>query len=168
MSLNFGGKVDVKHLPFPSTMRIDYVRVYQRSDQKNVGCDPKDFPTQAYINQYVKLISPHAVLIQAIWCRYIETYTNPNLTTWRDDYVSFVYGSLRTSKLTRGLWTGPAVPKEQFPQAVLTWFHLHLLSWLDVTSFVSYRNRFLSFGHTNTNDRIYRIHVLYCSDMQCR
>ncbi len=56
MSLNFGGKVDLKHLPFPATMRIDYVRVYQRSDQKNVGCDPKDFPTQAYINRYAILI----------------------------------------------------------------------------------------------------------------
>jgi len=68
MSLNFGGKVDLNHLPFPATMRIDYVRVYQMSDQKNVGCDPKDFPTQAYIN------------------RYIDAYTNPNLTTWREDY----------------------------------------------------------------------------------
>lgn len=67
MSTNFG-TVDLKHLPFPATMRIDYIRVYQRSDQKNIGCDPPDFPTQAYINQY------------------IEAYTNPNLTTWADDF----------------------------------------------------------------------------------
>ncbi|KAL5534071.1 hypothetical protein ACEPAG_532 [Sanghuangporus baumii] len=67
MSENFGF-VDVDHLTFPTTMKIDYIRVYQRSDQKNIGCDPPDFPTQAYINQY------------------IEAYTNPNLTTWEDDY----------------------------------------------------------------------------------
>jgi len=47
---------------------VDYIRVYQRSDSKNTGCDPEDFPTQAYINQY------------------IDAYMNPNLTTWRDDY----------------------------------------------------------------------------------
>ena len=50
MSTNFG-TVDLKHLPFPATMRIDYIRVYQRSDSKNIGCDPSDFPTAAYINQ---------------------------------------------------------------------------------------------------------------------
>ena len=49
MSENFGF-VDVDHLPFPSTMRVDYVRVYQDPDNKNWGCDPDDFPTAAYIN----------------------------------------------------------------------------------------------------------------------
>ena len=69
MSTNFG-PVDLANLPFPATMRIDYIRVYQHPDQKNVGCDPADFPTKAYIDQY------------------IEAYTNPNLTTWKDDFVS--------------------------------------------------------------------------------
>ncbi|TFK56944.1 beta-glucan synthesis-associated protein [Heliocybe sulcata] len=67
MSSNFGF-VDLEHLKFPTTMSIDYVRVYQQKDAINIGCDPKDFPTQAYINQY------------------IEAYTDSNLTTWRDDY----------------------------------------------------------------------------------
>ncbi|KAF9455067.1 glycoside hydrolase family 16 protein [Macrolepiota fuliginosa MF-IS2] len=67
MSTNFG-TVDIEHLTFPTTMKIDWIRVYQPSDQINIGCDPDDFPTQAYINQY------------------IEAYTNPNLTTWVDDY----------------------------------------------------------------------------------
>ncbi|TFK55574.1 glycoside hydrolase family 16 protein [Heliocybe sulcata] len=67
MSTNFG-EVDIAHLPFPVHMRVDYVRVYQRKDSINIGCDPKDFPTQAYINQY------------------LEAYTNPNLTTWTGDY----------------------------------------------------------------------------------
>ncbi|KIK05421.1 glycoside hydrolase family 16 protein [Laccaria amethystina LaAM-08-1] len=65
---NSFGKVDLEHLTFPTTMRIDWIRVYQPTDAINIGCDPVDFPTQAYINQY------------------IEAYTNPNLTTWRDDY----------------------------------------------------------------------------------
>lgn len=50
MSENFGF-VDVDNLPFPSTMRVDYVRVYQDPDSKNWGCDPDDFPTAAYINE---------------------------------------------------------------------------------------------------------------------
>ncbi|KAL0951415.1 hypothetical protein HGRIS_008107 [Hohenbuehelia grisea] len=67
MSENFG-HVDLEHLTFPTKMLVDWVRVYQRKDSINIGCDPKDFPTSAYINQY------------------LEAYTNPNLTTWVDDY----------------------------------------------------------------------------------
>ncbi|KAI0307689.1 beta-glucan synthesis-associated [Multifurca ochricompacta] len=62
------GRIDFDHLQFPTTMRIDYVRVYQPKDRINIGCDPEAFPTMAYINQY------------------IEAYTNYNLTTWRDDF----------------------------------------------------------------------------------
>ncbi|KAH9948388.1 beta-glucan synthesis-associated [Amylocystis lapponica] len=61
MSYNFGN-VDLAHIPFPVHLRVDYIR-------HNVGCDPENFPTAAYINEY-----------------YSEAYTNPNLTTWRDDF----------------------------------------------------------------------------------
>ncbi|KAF8898908.1 beta-glucan synthesis-associated [Infundibulicybe gibba] len=67
MSANFGD-VDLEHLVFPTVMRVDYIRVYQRTDSINIGCDPKDFPTEAYINQY------------------LDAYMNPNFTTWRDDF----------------------------------------------------------------------------------
>ncbi|KAL6309870.1 glycoside hydrolase family 16 protein [Sparassis latifolia] len=67
MSNNFF-PVDLENLPFPATMSIDYIRVYQDPSNINIGCDPKDFPTAAYINEYM------------------EAYTNPNLTTWRGDY----------------------------------------------------------------------------------
>lgn len=63
----FGG-LDPSLLTFPATMSIDWIRVYQPKDNKNIGCDPTAFPTESYINQY------------------IEAYTNPNLTTWRGDY----------------------------------------------------------------------------------
>ncbi|KAJ7749981.1 glycoside hydrolase family 16 protein [Mycena metata] len=62
------GYVDTEHLTFPATMRIDWIRVYQHPDRVNIGCDPPERPTQAYINAY------------------IEAYTNPLLTTWVDDY----------------------------------------------------------------------------------
>ncbi|KAI0788513.1 beta-glucan synthesis-associated [Abortiporus biennis] len=68
ISLNFGGFVDFEHLTFPTTLKVDYIRVYQDPDNINYGCDPSDFPTAAYIEQY------------------LEAYTNPNLTTWRDDF----------------------------------------------------------------------------------
>ncbi|EIM83185.1 glycoside hydrolase family 16 protein [Stereum hirsutum FP-91666 SS1] len=67
MSYNFGD-IDFDDLVFPATMHIDYIRVYQRPDSINVDCDPPDFPTAAYISQYE------------------EAYTNPNLTTWVNDY----------------------------------------------------------------------------------
>ena len=67
MSENFG-VVDLDHLPFPVHMKVDYIRVYQPAGKENIGCEPSGFPTQTYINQY------------------IDAYTNPNLSTWVDDY----------------------------------------------------------------------------------
>ena len=46
------GKVDTTNLTFPTTMLVDYIRIYQRSDSINIGCDPIDFPTAQYINTY--------------------------------------------------------------------------------------------------------------------
>ncbi|KZP15522.1 glycoside hydrolase family 16 protein [Athelia psychrophila] len=62
------GTVDTKDMPYPVTMSVDYIRVYQPKDSHNIGCDPPDFPTAAYIKQYE------------------EAYTNPNLTTWVDSF----------------------------------------------------------------------------------
>ncbi|KAI1791140.1 glycoside hydrolase family 16 protein [Ganoderma leucocontextum] len=62
------GAVQYDELTFPSTMRIDWIRVYQDPNAVNIGCDPPDFPTAAYIEQYA------------------EAYHNPNLTTWVGDY----------------------------------------------------------------------------------
>ncbi|KAJ8515335.1 hypothetical protein ONZ45_g7216 [Pleurotus djamor] len=67
MSKNFG-HVDLDHLTFPVHMRVDYVRVYQLKHSINIGCSPKDFPTEDYIT------------------RYSEAYSNPNLTTWTGDF----------------------------------------------------------------------------------
>ncbi|KAK0188685.1 glycoside hydrolase family 16 protein [Armillaria mellea] len=67
MSTNFGD-VDLDHLTFPAVMSIDWIRVYQDPNNINIGCDPDDFPTAAYIETYS------------------EAYNNPNLTTWVDDY----------------------------------------------------------------------------------
>ena len=54
ISENFGF-VDYDHLRFPSTLRVDWIRVYQDPDNINIGCDPPDFPTAAYINEYVAI-----------------------------------------------------------------------------------------------------------------
>lgn len=63
ISNNFG-TVDRERLRFPATMSVDYVRVYQPKGQVNVGCSPKEFPTENYIETYK------------------EAYTNYELTTW--------------------------------------------------------------------------------------
>lgn len=85
MSTNFGD-VDLDHLTFPTTMSVDYVRVYQDPNNKNVGCDPQDFPTQSYINQSVIYFSINKFCLLNFCSRYIEAYSNPNLTTWEDDF----------------------------------------------------------------------------------
>ena len=81
MSTNFG-PVDLEHLTFPAHMRVDYIRVYQPTNAINIGCDPKDFPTEAYINQWVTLGRFPSLLTRPVSLRYIEAYTNANLTTW--------------------------------------------------------------------------------------
>ena len=48
----------------PATMRFDYIRVYQDSDQESVTCDPDGYETTAYINEHY------------------DVYTNPNVTRW--------------------------------------------------------------------------------------
>ncbi|KAF8599626.1 glycoside hydrolase family 16 protein [Ceratobasidium sp. AG-I] len=56
--------VDLTNMVFPSEFKVDYVRVYQRKGEKNVGCDPKDYPTTQYI------------------ANHLDVYTNPNVTKW--------------------------------------------------------------------------------------
>jgi len=68
---------DFKHLTFPVSMYVDYVRVYQRQGIKNgVTCDPPNRPTADYINKH------------------ISAYTNPNLTTWAQAGNTFPRNSL--------------------------------------------------------------------------
>ncbi|KAG5652377.1 hypothetical protein H0H81_005207 [Sphagnurus paluster] len=44
--------IDLSTLMFPAEFLIDYVRVYQRKGQTNIGCNPKAFPTEDYINNH--------------------------------------------------------------------------------------------------------------------
>ena len=55
-SPNFGG-IDFDKVTFPAKMKIDYIRVYQPSNARNVGCDPKSAPTMTYIETYVVRVS---------------------------------------------------------------------------------------------------------------
>ncbi|GAA5850463.1 hypothetical protein JCM8547_001883 [Rhodosporidiobolus lusitaniae] len=52
-----------ENLTFPGTFRVDYVRVYQKGEP-NIGCDPPDYPTAAYI------------------ARNLDVYTNANYTVF--------------------------------------------------------------------------------------
>ncbi|KAI2481545.1 beta-glucan synthesis-associated protein KRE6 [Pyrenophora tritici-repentis] len=56
--------IDWKDLVFPTTIRFDYVRWYQKKGEEMVTCDPPGFETTEYINKHPK------------------AYNNPNYTTW--------------------------------------------------------------------------------------
>ncbi|KAL1521465.1 hypothetical protein AB1Y20_021127 [Prymnesium parvum] len=47
------GALDGKH--WPALFFIDYVRVYQKKEDTNVGCNPPDFPTKTYIEKNKEL-----------------------------------------------------------------------------------------------------------------
>ena len=86
MSSNFGF-VDLEHLPFPVTMSVDWIRVYQRTDSINYTCDPPDFPTQAYINAYIEAYTSQCFCPPSISDgKRLIHFPDPNLTTWVDDY----------------------------------------------------------------------------------
>jgi len=36
--------IDLSTMMFPSEMKVDYIRVYQRKGHMNTGCNPKDYP----------------------------------------------------------------------------------------------------------------------------
>ena len=71
MILNLGishNWVDIEfgNLRFPTIMRFDYVRIYQRKGEKSVTCDPPGFETTEYI------------------AKHPAAYRNQNLTSWED------------------------------------------------------------------------------------
>ncbi|WVQ75724.1 hypothetical protein IAR50_005354 [Cryptococcus sp. DSM 104548] len=76
MSNNFQN-VDFSNLQWPNYHRIDYVRVYQKSDRISVTCDPDDYPTADYI------------------ANHLNVYENPNLTTWADGGYTTPKNSLK-------------------------------------------------------------------------
>ncbi|KAJ7368679.1 beta-glucan synthesis-associated [Mycena albidolilacea] len=59
--------IDLTTMVFPAEMLVDYVRVYQRDGETNIGCNPPDYPTADYINNH------------------FDAYANPNLTKWQWD-----------------------------------------------------------------------------------
>ena len=84
LSMNFA-QVDLTKLTFPTTMSIDWIRVYQPKDAVNIGCDPVNFPTSQYIETYGSyLFYSYAYVSQRHHhlIRYKNVYTNPNITTW--------------------------------------------------------------------------------------
>ncbi|KAK4505227.1 hypothetical protein PRZ48_003190 [Zasmidium cellare] len=58
--------IDMANLKFPTVMRVDYVRWYQKPGEEMVTCDPPGYETTDYIANHP------------------EAYNNPNLTHWSD------------------------------------------------------------------------------------
>lgn len=56
--------INVGTLAFPAEMTIDYVRVYQRKDEINIGCNPERYPTKTYIDDH------------------LDAYSDVNMTAW--------------------------------------------------------------------------------------
>ncbi|KAF1850443.1 glycoside hydrolase family 16 protein [Cucurbitaria berberidis CBS 394.84] len=44
--------IDWEHLIFPAVMRVDYVRLYQKTGEEMVTCDPPGFETTKYIKRH--------------------------------------------------------------------------------------------------------------------
>ncbi|EPS45326.1 hypothetical protein H072_681 [Dactylellina haptotyla CBS 200.50] len=60
----------------PTTMYIDYVRIYQPEGEEMITCDPPGYPTTDYIQKH------------------LNAYTNPNLTSWKSAGYEFPQNTL--------------------------------------------------------------------------
>ncbi|BGP42176.1 hypothetical protein JCM10450v2_006266 [Rhodotorula kratochvilovae] len=69
--------INYEELVLPGTMLVDYVRVFQRENAVNVGCDPKEMPTANYIEKHM------------------NAYQNPNLTTWEQAGYEYPRNSMK-------------------------------------------------------------------------
>ena len=65
--------IDWPNLKFPTVMRVDYVRWYQKKGEEMVTCDPPGFETTKYIKDH------------------INAYTNPNFTVSSKDGVDKLF-----------------------------------------------------------------------------
>jgi beta-glucanase (GH16 family) len=61
--------IDFDNLKFPTVMRVDYLRWYQKKGETMVTCDPPGFETTKYIKKH------------------INAYTNPNLTVSKRSWM---------------------------------------------------------------------------------
>ena len=68
--------VEFQDLRFPTILRIDYVRWYQREGQQMVTCDPPGYETTEYI------------------AKHPAAYQNPNFTKWEDAGYSWPRNTL--------------------------------------------------------------------------
>lgn len=73
---------DFKNLKFPSTMYIDWVRVYQKTGVNNIGCDPSNYPTTDYINKW---FFSYSYWMKLFWWKIssLDTWTPIQTLTWR-------------------------------------------------------------------------------------
>lgn len=112
MSTNFGA-IDFDHLSFPSTLRVDYIRVYQDPNAINIGCDPPDFPTSAYIKEFVSIHLPCSLHYFGLCGQSdIDTDALLNMQVHR--------GVQQSKPYDVGSGLQPDDSKEQVPWAVLT------------------------------------------------
>ena len=65
---------------FPAELKFDYVRVYQRKGQSNVGCDPSNYPTADYIANHPVAYSSASMAIFYVNCTDYDA--DPNGTAW--------------------------------------------------------------------------------------
>ncbi|KAF2456245.1 beta-glucan synthesis-associated [Lineolata rhizophorae] len=68
--------IDWPNLVFPTVMRVDYVRWYQKKGNTSVTCDPPGYETTQYIEDH------------------LAAYTNPNFTHWNESGYEWPRNSL--------------------------------------------------------------------------
>ncbi|SCU97824.1 LAMI_0F11562g1_1 [Lachancea mirantina] len=78
--------IDWAAIYFPVTMSIDYVRVYQPSNNQSITCDPENYPTYDYIQKH------------------LNAYQDANLTSWEEAGYTFpknvLTGNCKSSKFS--------------------------------------------------------------------
>lgn len=69
-------------LVFPTTLRVDHVRWYQKKGEKTVTCDPPGFPTTKYIRQHLRAYADPTLTVSAPTLNRSPTQMLIHTQTW--------------------------------------------------------------------------------------
>jgi beta-glucanase (GH16 family) len=64
-------QIFTSELKFPTTMHVDYVRIYRRPGQTLVTCDPPGYPTTEYIAKHAAAYKNPNFTVSLSWMRWL-------------------------------------------------------------------------------------------------
>jgi len=122
-------------MTFPAEMLVDYVRVYQRVGKRNIGCSPKDYPTEDYINRNLEAYTSLSCL-KSCTSSFLLTaslHVDPQLKYWSTGPASANNTWPKNGNVRVKSFRSLDLPNITLERAVQWWL---LATWINTRRFV--------------------------------